>query len=82
MRLRETTNEYGTPVVGYRCETCAMEFTVCPAPEPTEDDQWRGCMVPPCASYDPARDADKWFDEATVYSKGGRLIRCIQGGRQ
>ena len=31
MRLRETTNEYGTPVVEYRCETCGETFTVCPA---------------------------------------------------
>lgn len=66
MRLRETTNEYGTPVVEYRCETCSDIFTVCSAPEPEEDGNWTDCLSEKCASYDPARDADKWFDEGRV----------------
>jgi hypothetical protein len=68
MRLRQTTNEYGTSVVEYRCETCGELFTICPAPDPEEDEQWTGCMAPTCASYDPARDADKLFDDGDVLS--------------
>lgn len=86
MRLRETTNEYGTSVVEYRCETCSETFTVCPAPTVEQDDQWSGCTTPECASYDEARDVDKWFDEGRVRSistdKGFRLVpfRVIEGG--
>ena len=68
MRLREITNEHGTPVVEYRCETCGETFTICPAPKASEDDQWTGCMATTCASYDPARDADKLFDDGDVIS--------------
>lgn len=66
MRVRDTTNEHGTPVVEYRCETCGETFTVCPAPDPIEDINWTGCLAPNCGSYDPARDADKWFDDGRV----------------
>jgi DNA-directed RNA polymerase subunit RPC12/RpoP len=68
MRLRETANGYGTPVVEYRCETCGETFTICPAPEPEKDGQWTGCMAPTCGSYDPTRDADKLFDDGDVLS--------------
>ena len=68
MRLRATANEYGTPVVEYGCETCGETFTVCPAPEPAEDGQWTGCQAATCASYDPARDADRFFDDGDVIS--------------
>lgn len=89
MRLRETTNEYGTPVIEYRCETCGETFTICPAPALENDDQWAGCMAPTCASYDPARDVDKWFDEGRVRAipngdGSSRLVpyRVIDGGKQ
>lgn len=88
MRLRETDNEYGTPVVEYRCETCGEPFTVCPAPEPEADDRWTGCLSTVCASYDPKRDVDKWFDEGRVrFVPDGegrtRLVpfRTIEGGK-
>lgn len=86
MRLRETANEYGTPVVEYRCEGCGETFTVCPAPDPEIDDQWTGCMGTTCTSYDESRDAMKWIDEGRVRSvptdKGIRLVpfRVIDGG--
>lgn len=88
MRLRETTNEYGTPVVEYRCESCGETFTVCPAPEPEKDDQWTGCMATTCASYDGSRDAMKWLDEGRVRAihtdKGVRVVpfHVIEGGAQ
>lgn len=88
MRLRETANEYDTPVVEYRCETCGETFTICPAPEPEEDDQWAGCMATTCASYDPDRDCDRWFDEGRVRAipRGGGSMRLapyrvIEGGK-
>lgn len=88
MRLGETLNEYGTPVVKYRCESCGEVFSVCPSPAPEDDGQWTGCMAPTCASYDPGRDVDKWFDEGRVRSIDNgdgskRLVpyRLIEGGR-
>lgn len=67
MFLEVRSNEYGTPVDAYRCETCGEEFTVCPAHKDRScDDQWTGCQAPECASYDPGRDVDKWFDEGRV----------------
>jgi hypothetical protein len=33
MFVETTTNEYGTAVDAYRCETCNEPFTVCPANE-------------------------------------------------
>lgn len=86
MRLRETINEYGTPVVEYRCESCGETFTICPAPEPEKDDQWTGCMAATCASYDESRDVDRWFDEGRVRAipedNGVRLVpfKVIDGG--
>jgi hypothetical protein len=78
MRLRETTNEFGTPVVEYRCETCRERFTVCPAPAAEEDDQWNGCTQPECASYDPERDVDKCFDEGKVkFVVAGERVRLV-----
>ena len=88
MRISETTNEYGTPVVEYRCETCGDLFTICPAPPPENDDQWTGCQAPECASYDESRDVDKWFDEGRVRliptgDGTSRLVpyRVIDGGK-
>lgn len=87
MRLRATTNEYGTPVAEYRCEACGELFTVCPMPAADEDDQWTGCTAPECASYDESRDVDKWFDEGRVRAiptgnGKSRLVpfRVIEGG--
>lgn len=69
MFVETSRNEYGTPVDGYICETCGDSFTVCPAHgDRTEDDQWTGCLSPNCTSYDPARDADRLFDDGNVVS--------------
>lgn len=90
MRLRETTNEYGTPVVEYRCGFCGELYTVCPAPDAEQDALWEadGCLGRECASYDPARDIDKWFEEGRVRSienpDGSRRLvpyRVIDGGK-
>lgn len=88
MRLATTTNEYDVPVAHYRCATCGALYTITPAPE--QDEHWDNCLAPECASYDPSRDIDKWFED------GGRVraiprgdgtsrlvpIRVIEGGRQ
>lgn len=67
--LETRKNDYGTPVDAYRCETCGEEFTVCPAhADRSSDDQWAGCQAVTCGSYDPARDADKLFDNGNVLS--------------
>lgn len=69
MFVERTVNTYNTPVDAFLCDTCGERFTVCPALESRSmDDQWTGCMAPTCASYDPARDADKLFDDGKVVS--------------
>ena len=54
MKLREDTNEHGTPISVHKCSDCGEEFTVCP---PAGED-WGGCMADTCISYDPKRDGD------------------------
>jgi len=69
MFIERAVNEYGTAVDAYRCETCGDPFTICPAnPDRSRDDEWTGCMATFCASYDPARDADRFFDDGNVVS--------------
>lgn len=57
MKLREETNEHGTPISVHQCSDCGEEFTVCP---PAGED-WGGCMADTCISYDPKRDLDIKF---------------------
>lgn len=64
MRKGQRLNEYGTPVGVYECETCGTEFTVCPDPKKTEG--WENCLAKSCDSYDPSRDADRFFAEGKV----------------
>lgn len=57
-------NYAGTLISRHKCRWCAKEFTVCPAVPDDQDDQWTGCLSTECESYDPMRDADKFFDES------------------
>lgn len=66
--LRYDFNDYGTQISVHDCESCGIEFTVCPAIKPDKEG-WDGCMAPNCLSYDPERDADKLFDEGKVRSR-------------
>lgn len=59
MRLYESMNEYAIPVTHYRCDTCHVFYSICPAP--TSDEHWQNCMAPDCESYDPSRDLDDRF---------------------
>jgi hypothetical protein len=69
MFIETRKNEFGTPVDAYRCDTCGDEFTVCPANDDrSRDEDWSGCMALTCASYNPRRDADKFFDDGDVIS--------------
>ena len=87
MFVERATNEFGTPVDTYVCEVCGDRFTVCPAHEDrSDDDQWTGCLSASCASYDPARDADRLFDDGNVTAFGRRahpnlIIRRPTNGR-
>ena len=71
-KIADTFNEYGTPVTMFLCESCNQTFTVCPAVEDHNLDQWSGCLGEGCGSYDPDRDADKLFDEGKVRRVGDR----------
>lgn len=60
-KIRNDVNEFGSPVSVHLCAACGDEFTVCPP----ADENFGGCLAPGCASYDPARDVDKLFDEGS-----------------
>jgi len=69
MFIEVSRNEYGTAVDAYQCEACGDRFTVCPAnADRSQDGQWTGCLATTCDSYDPARDADRLFDDGNVVS--------------
>ncbi len=57
MKIRDSVNEFGTPVSVHVCEFCGDQFTVCPARiTDKEINSYRGCLAPGCESYDPQRD--------------------------
>ena len=65
MKTGERLNEYGTLVSVHTCNTCANEYTVCPAVDLPEQDNgglYSNCMSEDCASYDPVHDLDSAFD--------------------
>lgn len=75
MYLRESTNDYGTPVSVFRCDSCGVEYTVCPALREDEraQEDADGCLSEECETYDPARDVDRLFDGAEGEAKISRL---------
>lgn len=54
-------NEYGMVISVHKCKTCDRQFTVCP-PIPVGVSGWDECLADDCASYDRARDADRFFE--------------------
>jgi len=62
MKIGMTINEYGTEESKHICDTCGDEFTVCP-PEKEGSHAYDNCLAKNCPSYDPGRDADKFFDK-------------------
>lgn len=80
MYLGPEKNEYGTPVDRFKCDACGWVYTVCPAlSDRTRLDEWDNCLGVTCASYDPARDADKLFDDGNVASFEGRKKKVRRG---
>lgn len=74
-----SVNEFGTPVSVHTCAVCGNPFTICP-PDPTETE----CLDKVCPSYDPARDADKFFGPDPVpgvVREPIEQIRELPGGR-
>lgn len=67
-----TRNEFGTPIIRRKCETCGREFSVCPAPE--DDEDWKSCLDKDCSSYDPGRDVDKLFACGFTFKRSNGLI--------
>ena len=53
MKTGEHTNEHGVRVTEHICDTCGVEFTVCPGV-----DGWDDCLAESCLSYDPEREVD------------------------
>ena len=48
MKTGEHTNEWGVRVTEHVCETCGVDFTICPGV-----DDWPNCLDEVCGSYDP-----------------------------
>lgn len=65
MWISYALNEYGIPVSVHKCDSCGLQFTVCPAVDP-DGVNWGGCLSRICISYDLKRDADRLFDEGKV----------------
>lgn len=59
IRIGEELNKYGTPWSVHICFGCGTTFTVTPSAKPK--DEWGGCLAPECVTYDPRRDADRFF---------------------
>lgn len=64
-------NEYGTPMSLHVCDTCGCEFSVIPAIADGVPG-WENCLGTECDSYDPNRDADKFFDDPALHD---RIVR-------
>ena len=59
MNLGFSLNEHGVIVSDHQCDSCSDTFTVTPAVDET---LWGGnCLDETCESYDPARDASRFF---------------------
>lgn len=58
---KDTINEYGIKVAAFECDTCGVEYTICPAPDDDTLDGWNNCSGDDCASYDPERDTEILF---------------------
>jgi len=61
MRTGTSLNENGIPVADYVCDTCGVDYSICPIPE--SNDAWNNCLAPECASYDPKRDCGWMFQD-------------------
>jgi len=51
-------NEYGAKISKHVCDSCGVEFTVCPGTE-----RFDNCLGTSCPSYDEKYDVDKMLSE-------------------
>lgn len=79
-KIADTFNEFGTPVTMFLCTSCKSTFTVCPAVEEENLDQWTGCLGKGCSTYDGVRDADIMFEEGKVRRVGDRSCFSVING--
>ncbi len=73
-KIREAVNACGTPVSVHICETCGVEFTLCPVIPDNKADQWPDCLADGCPSYDPERDMDVVFKTDAELAEGPGVI--------
>lgn len=59
------------------CETCGVEFTLCPAVEPSELG-WENCLSDDCVSYDPHRDTEVLFMTNAEIAREKKIISIKQ----
>lgn len=62
MKTGESFNECGTEISNHICDICGKHFTVCPKIDDSNK-WWNNCLGLECASYNPLRDANKFFGD-------------------
>ncbi len=66
-------NKDGIRTSLHECDTCGVEFSLCPAIAPDEPG-WDNCLDDDCESYDPHRDMDILFMTAAEIAREKRII--------
>ena len=61
----------------HECETCGVDFTLCPAVGPAEPG-WENCLTDDCSSYDAHRDMDILYMTAAEIAKDKRIVSIVQ----
>lgn len=74
MKIRDDISKDGFPVSVHKCETCGVEFTVCPAIPDDEAHEWPDCLSDECPSYDPERDMNVLFMTDAELAAGNKVI--------
>ena len=71
MKTGEHTNEHGVRVTEHTCDTCGLEFTICPG-----IDDYPNCMTIDCDSYDPDVDMtdEQIMDALHTPNSGPRMV--------
>lgn len=67
----------GNHVSTHRCDTCGVEFTLCPAVSANEPGRGH-CLDDNCESYDPHRDLDLLFMSDDEIARDKRVVSIIR----
>ena len=60
--IKLSKNKHGIGIALFECDTCSVDYSICPAPKDVDFKDWNNCMGVDCGSYDVSRDIDSAFD--------------------